>query len=179
MPVAFRDVQYGTGAVGHRRQRLAKRPVGLRTNDAGNLRTGVPCSGSAAVRSRVTAADSLGEPIWTGHSRSPPPLLRRRPPGWQGAPPPSIPRTPALRRSSRAGLTPRTPVPCSRRRSVAFPQDAWSGDPQGRGHMAQAGAFCRANLAADSATCAGKLPSDSAVLGASVANNCRALGKVA
>ena len=30
MPVAFRDVQYGTGAVGHRRQRLAKRPVGLR-----------------------------------------------------------------------------------------------------------------------------------------------------
>ena len=32
--------------------------VGLRTNDAGNLRTGVPCSGSAAVRSRVTAADT-------------------------------------------------------------------------------------------------------------------------
>ena len=60
--------------------------VGLRTNDAGNLRTGVPCSGSAAVRSRVTAADSLGGPIWTGHSRSPPPLLRRRPPGWLGAP---------------------------------------------------------------------------------------------
>ena len=95
MPVAFRDVQYGTRAVGHRRQRLAKRPVngcgsrpdvGLRTNDAGNLRTGVPCSGSAAVRSRVTAADSLGGPIWTGHSRSPPPLLRRRPPGWLGAP---------------------------------------------------------------------------------------------
>ena len=56
--------------------------VGLRTNDAGNLRTGVPCSGSAAVRSRVTAADSLGGPIWTGHSRSPPPLLRQRPPGW-------------------------------------------------------------------------------------------------
>ncbi len=60
--------------------------VGLRTNDAGNIRTGVPCSGSAAVRSRVTAADSLGGPIWTGHSRSPPPLLRRRPPGWLGAP---------------------------------------------------------------------------------------------
>ena len=60
--------------------------VGLRTNDAGNLRTGVPCSGSAAVRSRVTAADSLGGPIWTGHSRSPPPLLRQRPPGWLGAP---------------------------------------------------------------------------------------------
>ena len=30
MPVAFRDVQYGTGAVGHRRQRLAKRPLALR-----------------------------------------------------------------------------------------------------------------------------------------------------
>ena len=60
--------------------------IGLRTNDAGNLRTGVPCSGSAAVRSRVTAADSLGGPIWTGHSRSPPPLLRRRPPGCLGAP---------------------------------------------------------------------------------------------
>ena len=29
---------------------------------------------------------SLGGPIWTGHSRSPPPLLRRRPPGWLGAP---------------------------------------------------------------------------------------------
>ena len=62
------------------------RKVGPGTNDAGNLRTGVPCSGSAAVRSRVTAADSLGGPIWTGHSRSPPPLLRRRPPGWLGAP---------------------------------------------------------------------------------------------
>ena len=99
--------------------------VGLRTNDAGNLRTGVPCSGSAAVRSRVTAADSLGGPIWTGHSRSPPPLLRRRPPGWLGAPygaraslpfgatlrgstagagggavPPSTPRRSALRRSA-------------------------------------------------------------------------------
>ena len=110
--------------------------VGLRTNDAGNIRTEVPCSGSAAVRSRVTAADSLGGPIWTGHSRSPPPLLRRRPPGWLGAPygaraslpfgatlrgspagagegwlrPPSIPRTPALRRSSRAGGSPPVPL---------------------------------------------------------------------
>ena len=73
MPLAFRDVQYGTGAVGHRRQRLAKRPVGLRTNDAGNLRTGVPCSGSAAVRSRVTAADSLGGPIWDGSQPKPSP----------------------------------------------------------------------------------------------------------
>ena len=80
---------------------------------------------------RQSAAALLRQIAWaglsgTGHSRSPPPLLRRRPPGWlgapygaraslpfgatlrgvpgrglaRGAPPPSIPRRSALRRSA-------------------------------------------------------------------------------
>ena len=101
--MAVRDVQYGTRAVGHRRQRLVERPrrpsPRARSKGDGSRPDVGPaherfwessnrsaCSGSAAVRSRVTAADSLGGPIWTGHSRSPPPLLRRRPPGWLRAP---------------------------------------------------------------------------------------------
>ena len=104
--------------------------VGLRTNDAGNLRTGVPCSGSAAVRSRVTAADSLGGPIWTGHSRSPPPLLRRRPPGWLGAPygaRASLPFGATLRGSpagAGGGLCPLRP-PQRQRRMRGAGRDVW------------------------------------------------------
>ena len=109
--------------------------VGLRTNDAGNLRTGVPCSGSAAVRSRVTAADKLGRAYLDGSQPKPSPaasaasagLARStlrcksqptlwghasRVPGrgWRGAVPPLTPPTATARRerwTRRLGEDPR------------------------------------------------------------------------
>ena len=123
--MAVRDVQYGTRAVGHRRQRLVERPrrpsPRARSKGDGSRPDIGPaherfwessnrsaCSGSAAVRSRVTAADSSGGPIWTGHSRGPPPPLRRRPPGWLRAPYGARARPSPAASAASAGLAPST-----------------------------------------------------------------------
>ena len=80
--------------------------------------------------------------------------------GWRGTPPLRSPEGPRSGGVRGRGAHPPNPLAALAAALGGLPAGYLVGsDPQGRGHTAQAGAFCRANLAHDS-TCAGKLPSD-------------------
>ena len=127
----------------------------FRRPGTGHRRTVRPVSSASASRASARLApDPLSagsQPTLWGHASRVPGR------GWRGTPPLRSPEGPRSGGVRGRGAHPPNPLAALAAALGGLPAGYLVGsDPQGRGHTAQAGAFCRANLAHDS-TCAGKI----------------------